>query len=328
MATTNLGYYGLSSYGLYPYVEPLAVSSLGVQLYMFGKIIRALGIECNHKRYNTGLLRILWEIASDGTVASNYIASSSASGDKGVLNLKADIVEKYWQTTGIANEYFQFDVGAGRTMLMDTFALIDTNLTTSAVINVYGAGGSGSSAPVSWVGVPLLATIPMPSDPLEKNVIYISSTLPANAFRHFRVTISDPTNTAYGFIRIGRCVAGEALIFTTENCLDNVAYKKENYKDEFKINGFTSIANNRAIKKTMSLTFRDLNRIQFANYRRLMQYVTYCRDTLKALIIVDPGEPYQFSVFSKLRGMPAEAHNYISTDTSNVDLLLEFDEAR
>jgi len=326
MTATNLGYYALSAYGLYPYVKPLAIDQLGIELYMFGKIVRSLGIECTHSRYNVGLLRILWEIASDGTVAANYTASSSASVDKNVVNLKNDIIEKYWQTTGL-DEWFQFDVGAGRTMLMDTFALIGSNLTTSAVINVYGSGGSGSSAPGSWVSVPLLTTIPTPSDPDEENVIYIAPTQPLSGFRHFRVTITDTTNPD-GFIRIGRVVAGAALIFTTENCLDNVQYKKENYKDEFKINGYTSVANNRALKKTMTLAFGNLNRLQYANYRRLMQYVTYCRDTIKALVIIDPSDPYQFSVFSKLKVMPQEAHNYISTDTSNVNMNLEYDEAR
>lgn len=327
MTTTNLGYYARSPYGLYPYVEQLARTDQGIEVYMFGKLIRALGIEVNHARYNTGLLRILWEIASDGTTTENFTASSNASIDKNVINLKSDIVEKYWQTTGVTDEYFQFDVGAGRTMLMDTLALIGHNLTGSAVVNIYGSGSGGSSAPVSWVGVPLLTTIEMPSDPLEENVIWIAPTLPATAFRHFRVTISDPTNPD-AVIRIGRFLAGAALIFTTENCLDNVEFKKENYKDEMKINGFTSVANNRSLKKTLGLSFKNLNRLQFANYRRLVQYTTYCRDTLKALVIVDPTDPYQFSTFAKLKTMPSEKHSYMSADTSLVMFDLQYDEGR
>lgn len=327
MAATNIGYYLRSSYGLFPYVEPLALDKLGIEVLMRGKITQSLGIEVNHSRYNTGLLRILWQIASDGIDSSNYTASSNASVDKNVVNLKSDIIEQYWQSTGKTSEWIQFDCGAGKTTLIDTFALIGTNLTTSATINLYGYGGSSSAAPVSWVGVPLLTNIPMPSNPLEENVIYIAPSQPIDAFRHFRITISDPTNPD-GVLRIGRCIAGASTIFTTENCLENVSYKKENYKDEFSINGFTSIANNRALKKTMTLNFSNLNRLQYANYRRLMEYVSYCRDTLKAFVIIDPSEAYQFCVFSKLKGMPEESHVYISSDTSNVALSLSFDEAR
>jgi hypothetical protein len=327
MTAINLGYYSRSAYGLFPYTAPLALDNLGIELLMLGKIEQSMGIEVTHSRYNTGLLRILWQIASDGTVANNFLSSSDASVDKNVVNLKSDIIEQYWQTTGKTSEWFQFDVGAGLTALIDTFALIGTNLTTSAVIKLYGYGGGSSSAPGSWVSVPLLRDIPMPSNPLEENVVFIAPTQPVDAFRHFRVTIADTTNPD-GFIRIGRCIAGSSTIFTTENCLENVSYKKENYKDEFSINGFTSIANNRALKKTMTLNFNNLNRLQYANYRRLMEYVAYCRDTLKAFVIVDPTEPYQFSVFSKLKTMPEESHVYISSDTSNVALSLSFDEAR
>lgn len=327
MTTTNIGYYARSAYGLYPYTAPLAITTLGIELYMFGKLTKALGIECNHARYNNGLLRILWEIASDGTTAQNYLASSSASVDKNVVNLKSDIIEQYWQTTGCIAEYFQFDCGAGLTMLMDTFALIATNLTNSAVINVYGYGGSGNDAPSDWSGVPLLTTIAMPNDPLEENVIYIAANQPTLAYRHFRVTIEDHTNPD-GFIRIGRCVAGAALIFTTENCLDSVDYMKQNFKDERKLNGFAGIANNRSLKKTMGISFKNLNRLQYANYRRLTSYINYCRDTLKALVIIDPSDQYQFSVFAKLSKMPQEKHAYVANDTSLAVLDLQYDEGR
>ena len=210
---------------------------------------------------------------------------------------------------------------------MDTFALISTNLTTSAVVKIYAYGSGSSAAPVSWSEADLYATIPAVADPLERNRIWISPTLPATTYRHWRVTITDTTNTD-GFIRVGRAIGGSSLIFTTENCLDAVNFKRENYKDEFKINGFTSIANNRAFKKTMTLNFKNLNRLQYVNYKRLMTYCNYCRDTLKALVIIDPQEPYIFSVFAKLKSLPEESHTYVSADTSNVDLSLSYDEAR
>lgn len=336
MTATNIGYYCRTPYGLYPYASPLALDKLGLESYQIGKYIDRLGLQVTHARYNTGLFRVLWRPASDGKEYQNFTSSTNASVDKSVINLKNDIVEKYWQTaidvpggypSAKLNQWFQFDVGAGLTSLIDTLALIGTNLTTSAIVKVKGYGSGSSSAPSNWNTVPNLITVPMPIDPLEKNVIYIAPTQPTQAFRHYRVTISDSTNTD-GYIRIGRFLAGSSLIFTTENCLDSVTYKKENYKDEFAINGYTSIANNRALKKSMSVTFKDLNRLQYANYRRLMEYIADCRDTLKALVIIDPNEPYQFGVFAKLSEMPEETHNYVSNDTSSVSLTLNYNEAR
>lgn len=394
MTALNIGNYARSAYGRYPYSIPLGIDYLGIELIMLGKITQALGIECLLLGYNTDLLRILWEFASDGIDADNFISSSntfivstasadvgavysnngqeftvtqalvagtvlyctgtgasqssgtltkvSGSGnatitfstvysgnsiDKGVLNLKSDIIEQYWQTSVAEDQWFQFDVGYGHTTLIDTLALIGTNLTTSSVINIYGYGTSTSAAPSDWSTVPLMFRIYPSSDPLEKNIIYIAQTQPIGDFRHFRITISDPTNPD-GFIRIGRFVAGMATIFSTENCLSNVSFKTENYKDEFKINGFTSIANNRTMKRQLTLSFENLNRIQYTNYRRLMTYINYCRDTLKALVIIDPKEPYQFTVFSKLKETPSENHNYISSDTSIVELQLVYDEGR
>lgn len=337
MAAINIGFYAQTPYGKFPYVEPLALDSLGTEISMVGKISRLLGIEVEHTRYNIGLLRILWEIASDGITNSNYSASSNASVDKNVINLKSDITEQYWQSTGKSSEWFVFDVGEDQTLAIDTLAFIDTNFTTSAIIKLQGSGAGNSALPADWGLVPYIQigdsgaidpdALVNPTDANEKNRIWVSPTLPTKAYRYFKVSISDTTNKD-GVLRIGRFVAGKSLIFTTENCLDVIQFKKENYKDEFKINGFTSVSNNRAIKKKMDITFKNLNRIQYVNYKRLMTYVSYCRDTLKALVFIDPSDTYQFTVFSKLRQMPDEVHTYISNDTSNVELTLSYDEAR
>lgn len=326
MTAQNIGNYLISSYSLYPYLYPLAGDSLSIELDMIGRTTARLGIEIDQVKYNTGFLRILWDFASNRIDTNVGRYSSQVSSDKGVINLANDIVEKYWQTTGCAYEYFEFDVGSGKIAALDTIGFIDTNISTGAVITIKGYGTSGSVKPVSWTNIPVLATIPSKPDELEKNIIYIAQSLPEQ-YRHYRVEIRDPLN-ADGFLRVGRVAAGSALIFVDENCLDHIQSIKQNYKDELQLNGFTSIANNRALKKNMTLTFRNLNRVQRSNYNKLMTYINYCRDTLKALVVVDPQDPYLFTVFSKLKNMPQETHNYISSDTSYVELGLTYDEAR
>lgn len=302
-----------------------------VQVVVPGSTAMHVQVEIN--AYNITLLRVLWEIKSDGTTALNYTASSEASADKGVVNLKSDILEKYWQTTGCAAEWFQFDAGSGKVISMDTLALIAHNLTNSAVVTVKGYGTSIDAAPANhaaWASVPVYATLTMPDDPDETNLIYIAPVLPTDSFRHWLIDIEDSTNTA-GVIRIGRVVGGSSLIFNGENCLDTVGLTDQNYKDEMKLNGFSGIANNRALKRAMKLTFRDLDSKQQSNYKRLKRYTRYCRDTLKALVILDPKAEttkYQFTVFAKLKSMPSESHVYVDDLTNYTSFELEYDEAK
>lgn len=314
-------------YCMYSYCTPTNEGTVYVEVEFIQPGRFYCYVQIVHAIYNITNLRILWQISSDGTVANNYIASSNASVDKNIVNVKSDIIEQYWQSNTAVAEYFQFDAGAGKVINLDTFALIDHNFTSSAIVNIYGYGTGSDAAPGSWIGIPLYTTIAMPADPDEKNLIYIAPTLPANSFRHWRVTIADPSNPN-GFLRIGRVVGGSALIFTAENCLDVMDFRRENYKDEFKLNGFSTIANNRALKKQLSIRFKDLNRIAELNYRRLSRYINYNRDTLKALIIPDPQLPYQFSVYAKLTDMPNESHRFISNTDSYISVELNYNEGR
>ena len=335
MTAENLGNYCSYDYCMATYSYGLMRDVLGMEIIQIGKKEDSLGFEITQTRYNTGLFRVLWEIASDGIAYLNYESSPSAGPDKSVFNLKSDIIEQYWQSTSAVLAWFSFDVGLNKTTLIDTFALIGTTITSSASITLKGSNGHLINGP--WT---LITNVTPPSLLLEENIIWISESQPKTAYRYFKVTIEDPTNTTVvrvdgvityeGYIRIGRCVAGTSMMFTEENCIDKISYKKENYKDEFSINGFTSIANNRSLKKSMEVTFNDLNRGSSGpqNYSKLMSYVRYCRDTLKALVIVDPSDPYIFSVFSKLKDMPQETHSYMDKETIYATLTLSYDEAK
>lgn len=278
--------------------------------------------------YNTTNFRVLWEIASDGIVSNNYTASSTASTDKGVVNVKNDILERYWQSTGDSSEWVQFDAGSGRTISMDTFALLNSNLTSSAVLTLKGYGSGSDSAPGSWVSVPVFASIAMPVDrPRETRVLWIAPELPTETFRHWRLEIQDPTNPD-GFIRIGRIVGGSATVLAGENMLDELSQKRLSFKDEQRLNGFTGISNNRALKKRVTMRFRDLNVLNRNNYQQLAKMMDYARDTLKVLAIPDPQSPYDFSVFGKLTDLPEETVQFIEEGLQYVGFELTFDESR
>ena len=170
----------------------------------------------------------------------------------------------------------------------------------------------------------------MSDDPDETNLIWISPTIPAASYRHWRLFIDDPTNSN-AYIRAGRLVAGSALIFNGENCLDSIAYNEVSFKDEMSVNGFTTVSNNRALKKYMKLSFGNLDTVSRANYRLLKRYLRYCRDTLKALVIVDPSNDtnkYKYTVFSKIKVLPTENHNYVDSTSTYTTFDIEYDEGR
>jgi hypothetical protein len=277
--------------------------------------------------YNLDKFRILYEFASDGIVLNNVITSSSTSTDKGPLNLKNDIIEKYWEGVS-TSEWLQVDCGLGRAPGFDTIALIGHNLSNGAIVNVYGYGTSLDLAPVSWAGVPLYTTMAMPLDrPNETNLIWLAPSIPLTGFRHWRVTISDPAN-ALGKIRVGRFVAGRSFILAAENFEQDLSFDLSNYKDEMSLNGFTSIANNRALKKNLKLNFRNLEIVNKGNYKQFRKFSEYARDTLKSLVIPDPQDPYTYAVFAKLESMPKESHRAVSKTNRLANFELNWSEAK
>jgi hypothetical protein len=290
----------------------------------------AYHMEFRQMSYNLSQLRILWEIASDGsTSANNYTASSYAGTGYEAVNLRSDFIERAWRSSACTAEWFQFDAGLGHIIGIDTAGILGHNLTNNAVITVYGYGDAFSNAPVSdadWYA--LTPEFTMTVQPNYENIYYIASVSAANQYRHWRVLIQDPTKPD-GYISIGRFAAGEAMVFDTrENMTMDVDYSQINYKDELKLNGFSSISNNRALRSRLRLGFDNLDMESNDNYAQLQRMLTYCRDTLKALVIPDPRRPYRYSVYSKLSQMPQEKHRYIDDATSYATFDLEWDEAR
>ena len=314
---------------------PTSTRALNTEVMMLTFGSKRLNMQVRLISYNTISPRILWEIKSDGpsSVDNNFTASTERNTVKGVNNLKSDILEKYFETTSKLNQWVQWDTGAGRVISLDTFALIAHNITNSAVVTLKGFGAAEDAAPAddaAWDALPVYATLTMPEDPDERNLIWVSPHLPTVQYRHWRVYVTDPTNSV-DYIRIGRLLAGSALIFSGESCLDEIEASDVSYKDELQLNGYTRIANNRALKRNLVITFKDLNKNGRANYRLLKRYLRYCRDTMKALFILDPSDEvskYDYTIFAKLRSMPRETHRYIDRDASYTSMALEYDEAR
>lgn len=304
--------------------------------------------------YNLTQLRILWEIASDGLVANNFIAHSLVpAGDYGITNLKTDIVEQKWRgfsgsiSQPIPTAFFIVDTGMtfdpilspSKAIFVDTMALLNTNLTQYATIQVWAYGTASSSAIRDgyqgqvdlWseftTRAELLYNGTMPSDPYEKNWIWIRSSQPTKAYRHWGIMINDPNNPD-PYVEVGRFVAGQSTILTElENYTSNVKYSENNFKDEAQITGFSWISNNRALKKKITLEFDNLN-MNGDNYKMLRKMIRYIRDTKKALVLPDPTDVYRFNLYAKLEKMPEYAISYVDAQNVYASFGLEFNEGK
>lgn len=302
------------------------ITALPINITMLANGVSTTNISMNWVFYNTKNLRILWEIGSDGLdETNNYTASSEKSTDKSIVNIKNDIIEKYWESTSNINQWIQFDSGLNKAIYIDTLALLGHNLSSSAILTLKGYGTGSDSTITDWSNIPVYATIPTGTNPNDDRVIYVHSTQPTTRYRHWRLEISDGSNSS-STLKIGRLIAGSSLIFNGENLLGNLRYGKTNYKDEIKLNGFSSVFNNRALKRKLNIGLNELNIQAYSNTNQLNKYLDYCRDTLKALVIVDPQNPYKYSVFAKLSSIPEQEINYVDSLNEYATISLSYDE--
>lgn len=303
------------------------ITQIPLQTIFLTNGVRNTGCQMNWVFYNTTNLRILWEIASDGITTDNFTASSTAATDKSIVNVKNDIIEKYWQSTGISQEWIQFDAGENLAIYIDTLGIIEHNFTTSVTLTLKGYGSGSDSLPPQWASVPVYATITAGSNPNDARIMWCSPTNPTNRYRYWRLEIDDPTNSN-DFLRIGRFVAGQALILTGENITDSIRFSKQSYKEEIALNGFSSVFNNRALKKKLTLNLSTLNVQRYSNYNLLSKYVDYARDSFKSLIIPDPNNPYKYSIYAKLTDLPSEEIAYVDGSNEYSTYTLSYDEAK
>lgn len=321
--------------------------------------------------YNLSQLRILWEISSDGNKWANITSSSrQVDGDFNVYNLKSDIIEQVWRSflDEDGSAWFIVDCGSQETgtavkaVTFDTVALLNHNLSPSAKVYLYGWGNADTNTPptkaqmLSYTEsangrVTLLDGV-SPYN-AHKDLLYVQSISEntrtvSKARRYWMLRVVDPANTnstddgvdgngaviMKPFIQLGRFIAGQATILTTqENITSSITYREVSYKDEVKLTGFTSVSNARSMKKKVKVSLKNINAIssspaETSNYTNIKRFIRYCRDTLKSLVIIDSRSPYQFYAYAKLTETPSEECNYLDDSSLYVSMDLEWDEAQ
>lgn len=267
--------------------------------------------------YNIKNLRILQDFPSRGTGGTNWTANSTMAGDFSILNVNTDIVEQVWRSnTGtLSGLILTCDTGVPQGVFVDTLALLNHNLTTSAAVLWQGSDDPG------------FATTPLSVDLTieEVNTYYIAPTLPLSGYRYHRFLISDPTNSN-DFLQIGTIVFGSSIIFQGECFVDKVTKSTKHFADKVPTEAFSNVSNDRAIKFAVSLQFKNLD-FNKDNYRNIRDVFDTARTSLKCLWIPTPEYPKRFATFAKLVAIPDEEHNVKGRDLDFIDFNITTDES-
>lgn len=271
--------------------------------------------------YNTTQMRLLCSFTSRGTEVlggTNWTSVQAiASGDFSPNNLNTDIVEQRTQTDGI-NALWQLRCDTGNpNTFVDTIGILEHNFTRSALVQVSGSDD------------PAFSTIKFSFNMVTEleNMYYIAPTLPNIPARYYQFSIQDPSNTDTDGLKVGTIVFGSAVILTRkEQFINPVTFGRRHFKDTLQTEGFTSVSNDRALRKFLNLTFIELIR-DGGNFRALSDYILTAKTDLKCLIIPRPSVPSALAVFSKMSQLPEELHKAIDDDNWRIDLTFDWDES-
>lgn len=295
-------------------------------------VVHVEGVEFRVNLYNTTQLRILCDFPSRGAVSGagtnawgNQVAtgeswrtnSQNPSADFNINNVNSDIVEQTFRSaTGtITGINLDCDVESSPGSFLDTFAILNHNLTTGASLVLVGADNSSFS--------PIGKTINLVAR--ADNIFHIEPDLPLTAFRYWRLQIDD-TNQTDGYIEIGTILFGSSVIFTQDECMvDRIMKKPRHFVDSVRTEGFTSVKNNRSLKNRISLRFESL---QFGkgNFQSLDDIFKSARTSQKCLWIPTPHPTdgaitERFAVFGKIVDLPEQEHNVKGTVGEDLDFI-------
>ena len=309
--------YHVDPYHTTAYLGPRICAAIAAQVQQIQ--LNGYGAQVRSAIYNTYNLRVLCDFPSRGD-GNNWTANTTATSSTNsfsVLNLNTDTVEQRWQSASGVKTGIQLDcdTGAGTVVFLDTLGILNHNITTSAIVNLFGSNNPTHSP--TGVTIPLTMT--------EDNFIYIADTLPTTGYRYWRIQIDDTTN-ANDAISIGTVVFGSSLVFNNECFVDQVRKTPVNYADSVFTEAFSNVQNDRGIKNKVRLTFRNISYVG-GNWNRLEDVFNYARTTLKCLWVPTPRFPLRYFTFAKLTRIPEETHNVKSEQSDYVDFVIETDES-
>lgn len=235
---------------------------------------------------------------------SNIISvTSTATGDFSKTNLTTNSLREKWRSSGVAVQRIVIQA-SDTDNAIDTFAILNHNFSSTAVITLEGNTSD------SW-GVPAVSvTIPW----AKKHIVLMQAM--ASAYEYWRLSVLDPAN-ACGFVEIGRIVGGSSLIMTgDEDITDDFSVSTDDLAYKTRTEGFHRASNEKVKVDKLTVRFDKLvSDDGNDNYTRLWTMIDYVGETIPFLSVIDPDDADFFVIWGQIDTMPSRAfgiNRYVS----------------
>lgn len=222
------------------------------------------------------------------------ITSTAAGFDK--KNLTTTPLREVWRSGSDISVWQEFIIEANDTEeAPDAFALLNHNLSESAVVQLQGSMTSDFSTPAFTLTLTWS----------EKHIVLLQDM--GLAYNYYRFRILDPTNEC-GFIQIGRVIGGKAFTFAdNEDITDDIQVQPEDLAYKTNTEGFFRAFNERVKVDKVSFRFSKLNTQsgENTNYLGLLELVKTVGETYPFLTIVDPSDQSFITLWGNIDRLPS-----------------------
>lgn len=225
--------------------------------------------------------------------------TGTAPGDFDKANMTVDPLRQVWRSAAVAG-WQEIIIKADLASRIDTFAILNHNLTENAVVQIQANVSNNFLAPPVTIQVPW-----------QKYRIVLCQDFGAT-YEYYKVRILDPGNPC-GYIEIGRIVGGQAFTFdktsNSEDITDDIEYGWEDKADQLKTEGFFRVSNERIKIRSLRVRFSKLNSAppNNSNWIGLREMIDNVGISKPFLIVVDRTDPSFISMWGQFKNVPSES---------------------
>lgn len=240
--------------------------------------------------------------------------TSTAPGDFDKGNMTIDPLRQVWRSADVAS-WQEIVIKADLATAIDTIAILNHNLSETAVINLQGNISN------SFVAPPLNIFVPW-----QKKHLIICQNF-GQPYSYYRIRILDPSN-ACGYIEIGRIIGGTAFTFDKSNgedINDDISYDWKDLADQARTEGFFRASTERIKLRALKVKFSKIRAAaaENDNWIALREMIDTVGISKPFLTIVDRLDPSFISLWGQLDDLPTEnftINRFVSMNLSQTEV--------
>lgn len=232
---------------------------------------------------------------------SNVISvTSEADGDHKKINLTTTPLRETWRSGPDIADFQEIIIQANDlTVIPDTFALLNHNLTDLAVVQLQASMTSDFLSPAFTIQFVWS----------HKHMVLLQSS--GLAYNYYRFRILDPLNPC-GYVEVGKIIAGTSFTVTNnEDITDDIDVATDDLAYKMKTEGFFRAFNERVKVDKLSIRFAKLitTAPDNTNYLGIMAMLESIGETYPFLTIVDPFDQAFQLVWGVVDALPRKSFN-------------------